>query len=280
MKVAVTGITGFVGRFVARTLVSREIDVVAAVRSGCGAADLPREIETLQLDLDSFGDDPFEQLGRPDTLVHMAWGGLPNYNSATHLEVELPRQRQFLEACIRGGLKNLLVTGTCLEYGKREGELDEAMSADPEVAYAKAKFALCQDLMRLREDIGFKLAWLRIFYLYGPGQAKTSLYTQLNDAIDRKDRRFPMSSGDQVRDFMPVQQAAELIVDLAEQCQDVGIVNLCSGEPVSVIALVNRWMLKRQVSIELDTSRYPYPDHEPFAFWGSRTKLDFLLKRL
>lgn len=278
LKVAVTGITGFIGRFIAGAIVSPGSDVVATVRSGCGTAYLPREIKTLQLDLDSFEDDPFEQLGRPDTLVHMAWGGLPNYDAVTHLEVELPRQRRFLEACIRGGLKHLLVTGTCLEYGMREGELDEAMSVEPYVAYAKAKFALCQDLMRWRDEVGFSLAWLRIFYLYGQGQAKTSLFTQLNDAIDRGDRRFPMSPGDQVRDFMPVRQAANLIVDLAESRQDIGIVNLCSGAPVSVIALVNRWMRERQASIELDTGRYPYPDYEPFAFWGSRTKLDRLLK--
>ena len=40
--------------------------------------------------------DAFERIGRPDVLIHLAWGGLPNYRSLHHFEGELPAQYRFL----------------------------------------------------------------------------------------------------------------------------------------------------------------------------------------
>jgi dTDP-6-deoxy-L-talose 4-dehydrogenase (NAD+) len=44
-----------------------------------------------------------------------------------------------------------------------------------------------------------------------------------------------------------------------------------------VLDLVRQWLDERQSNMVLDTGRYPYPAYEPFAFWGSRRKLDRLL---
>jgi nucleoside-diphosphate-sugar epimerase len=53
-----------------------------------------------------------------------------------------------------------------------------------------------------------------------------------------------------------------------------GIVNVCSGRPISVRRLVEDWILEHGWRIRPDYGRYPYPDYEPIAFWGDRTKLD------
>jgi dTDP-6-deoxy-L-talose 4-dehydrogenase (NAD+) len=277
VRIAMTGATGFIGRHVAAALDGRGVDVVAMVRAGRDVTPLPRWIQVRAMDLEHCGDEPFDRLGSPDTLIHLAWGGLQDFDAHSHLDSELPRQRRFLEACVRGGLEHLLVTGTCLEYGMREGELHEDMHVAPATAYARAKNDLRQELMRWCEELGIGLTWLRVFYLYGAGQARSSLYAQFNAAVDRGDERFPMSPGDQVRDFLPVQQAARTIVELAMSCTDAGVVNLCSGTPVTVLDLVRQWLDERQSNMVLDTGRYPYPAYEPFAFWGSRRKLDRLL---
>jgi len=41
--------------------------------------------------------------------------------------------------------------------------------------------------------------WLRLFYLYGPGQRQNSLLAQLDAAIDNKQSSFDMSPGDQLQ---------------------------------------------------------------------------------
>lgn len=276
MKIAVTGADGFVGRHVLRALQSAGADVVAVVRPGAMPRDAATGTEIVSMDLASAGDDAYSRIGRPDSLVHLAWGGLPHYRSPHHVDTELPLHRAFLEACLRSGLQHLVVTGTCLEYGMQSGELHETSPAEPVTQYGKAKDELRASLQQLQARFGFGLSWLRIFYLYGPGQAATSLYSQLHAAVAKGDAGFAMSPGDQVRDFMPVEDAARDIAGAALRGEDDGIVNLCSGRPVRVLDFVHERLREWNAAIELQAGVFPYPDYEPFAFWGNRRKLDGL----
>jgi len=49
----------------------------------------------VRLDLAAAPANTFELLERPDVLIHLAWGGLPNYRSLHHFEQELPLQYRF-----------------------------------------------------------------------------------------------------------------------------------------------------------------------------------------
>ena len=276
MKIAVTGTGGFVGQHVLRALQSTDAEIVAVLRPGSTRLPVAPDVKVSLLDFGDGGADSFARIGRPDSLIHLAWGGLPHYQSRHHVDSELPLQRSFLESCIRTGLKHLVVTGTCLEYGLQSGELHEELPARPTTMYARAKDELRSSLQLLQTRFDFGLSWLRMFYLYGPGQAATSLYAQLQAALARGDTRFSMSPGDQIRDFMPVDEAARDIALAARRRMNDGITNLCSGRPVRVVDVVHEWLRQWNTTIELDTGVFPYPDYEPLAFWGNRRKLDGL----
>jgi dTDP-6-deoxy-L-talose 4-dehydrogenase (NAD+) len=81
-----------------------------------------------------------------------------------------------------------------------------------------------------------------------------------------------MSGGEQLRDYLPANEVASHLVALALR-SGVGIVNICSGAPVSVRSLVQRWIDDNRWTIRMNLGRYPYPDHEPLAFWGDAGKL-------
>ncbi|MGN6520459.1 MAG: NAD-dependent epimerase/dehydratase family protein [Dokdonella sp.] len=275
MRIAVTGASGFVGRHAVRALRARGAEVIALSRRAEPALD--GGVQTIAFDVADAGADAFARIGRPDALLHLAWGGLPNYRSAHHLERELPLHAAFLEACVRGGLQRLAVAGTCLEYGMHSGQLGEACAAEPVVAYAQAKHALHRRLEELRTESPFGLAWLRLFYLYGPGQAATSLWTQLQSALARGATSFDLSPGDQVRDFIAIEAAATAMAGLVTAHADPGTVNICSGRPATVLDTVRTWLDQSRRSLVLRPGVLPYPDHEPFAFWGSTRYLDELL---
>ena len=275
MKVAVTGASGFLGRHVLRALAAREgLEVVACSRSQPGAALPSPAMRHVSLDHSKPSSRDYETLGRPEVLIHLAWEGLPNYKSLHHFESELPRQYAFLGALLDDGLPALLATGTCYEYGMQCGEMRETVPARPANPYAFAKNALREQLELRRTQRDFAFTWARLFYVFGEGQAPTSLYSQLMAAIDRKDPVFRMSGGEQLRDFLPVQYAARALVDLALQPGGAGTVNVCSGRPVSVRGLVERWITERGSSIEPVLGHQPYPDYEPMAFWGSSERLE------
>lgn len=277
VKVAVTGANGFVGRHVLRELAGRGIEAVAICRSlGVSLPDLP-STEVVALDINNPPSDPFNAVGCPDVLIHLAWGGLPNYHSQHHFEHELPTHYRFLKALICSGLRSLVVTGTCAEYGMQSGPLGESMEPRPASPYSFAKDSLRRQLQFLRVTHPFNLTWARLFYLYGDGQAETSLFPQLRRAVVQGRDVFEMSGGEQLRDYLPVTEVARYLVFLATSGKDVGVVNVCSGRPTSVRRLVEEWIRANSWQITIDLGRYPYPDYEPMAFWGDRSKLESLL---
>ena len=276
--VAVTGASGFVGRHVLHALEGQDLDIVAVTRN---AAHLPATapgISVVEMDLATADAASFERLHRPDILIHLAWDGLPNYRSAQHVETELPRQLKFLRMMTDAGLNSLLVTGTCFEYGMQSGCLAESMATRPDNPYGLAKDRLRRELEAWQAEQAFALTWARLFYMYGADQPASTLYQQLRRAVARGERVFNMSGGEQLRDYLPVERVAELLVILATQRLDAGCVNICSGEPISVRQLVEDWLASNDWSIALNLGHYPYPDYEPMEFWGDRTKLDRILR--
>jgi dTDP-6-deoxy-L-talose 4-dehydrogenase (NAD+) len=277
--IAVTGASGFVGRHVLAALAHTDLQVIAHARKA-----KPEHVTTGRrrwsaFDLASAPDDAFDRLGRPDMIIHLAWGGLPNYFSLRHFETEFPTQLRFLRGLVAAGLRKLVIAGTCFEYGMQSGCLHEDLRPLPSNPYGAAKDTLHEALSSLCETAPCELRWLRLFYLYGSGQAPTSLYSQFQAAVARNDRRFDMSAGDQIRDFMPVEDAAAAIVHIALAARAPRIVNVCSGMPVSVRNLVERWREEMASDIELNFGALPYPHYEPFAFWGDARRLSQLLGR-
>ncbi|MBE0622148.1 MAG: NAD-dependent epimerase/dehydratase family protein [Burkholderiales bacterium] len=277
MKIAVTGASGFIGRHLLAELSKHSVEILATTRNSAGLEAWRDKVQILEIDIEQASRAQLECLARVDVLIHLAWGGLPNYKSRHHFESELPKQYGFLKKLIERGLPSLLVAGTCLEYGYQSGELSEECRALPEEPYAFAKDSLRRQLEFLRRDHKFSMTWARLFYIYGEGQPATSLYPQLMAAASRGDKNFDMSGGEQLRDYLPVVEVARLLGELARRRVYARVVNICSGRPVSVRRLVEGWIEDNDWQIGLNLGSYAYPDYEPMAFWGCRHKLDDLL---
>src|SRR5690606_16712139 len=119
-----------------------------------------------------------------DALVHLAWPGLPNYQALFHLEQNLMADYRFIKQAVQAGVSQVLVTGTCFEYGPQNGPLDERCPARPDNPYGLAKHSLRLFLEALQGQHPFTLQWARLFYLHGEGQNPNSLLAALDRAID------------------------------------------------------------------------------------------------
>jgi dTDP-6-deoxy-L-talose 4-dehydrogenase (NAD+) len=279
VKIALTGATGFIGRHVLAQLKAHSAhDLVIVSRQDHVDGLKKLGYKWVKMNIEDAPADAFERIGRPDVLIHMAWGGLPNYASLHHFERELPSQYQFLNSLIRSGLKKVVVTGTCFEYGIQNGSLAEDVLTMPTNPYGFAKDALRKQLEYLQCEQKFQLVWVRMFYLYGDGQAANSLLPQLRRAVGKRDAYFNMSEGEQLRDYMPVENAAKCIASLAVSDNAPAIINVCSGKPVSVRSMVEQWLHKFGWEIKLNLGYYPYSAHEPMAFWGDCRTLNKYLK--
>ena len=276
MKIAITGATGFIGQHVRNVLAKTDNDVVLVVRYVERVGDKSAREEIVAADLSQARTDWFELFGRPDVVLHLAWGGLPNYMDCYHVDVELPTQLRFLTALIKSGLKKLVVTGTCYEYGISSGALSEDQETNPNTPYGIAKDRLRKELFELRSTQHFDLTWARIFYPYGEGQSERSIYSQLTRAISNNEKEFAIGSGTQMLDFIQVTTVAKALLAFVTEIKGIGLINVGSGDPQTVIEFVERLICRFESNIVPKVGVINDREYESISFWSDNNLLDSL----
>lgn len=280
MKILITGATGFIGNYVITRLLSNGHEILATSTNIELAKTKPwyNHVRFIPYTISTNdSQNLYKYFEKPDLLIHLAWQGLPNYKQLFHIEENCLNNYFFVKNLVQNGLKNVTAIGTCFEYGMQEGCLSENTIPQPANAYAIAKHTLQTWLSHLTTQFPFSFKWVRLFYLYGLGQAPQSLFTQLNVALQNGESSFNLSPADQLRDFLAVETVAEYIEKIALQNVVLGCINCCSGKPITVKEFVETYLLKINKTIPLNLGYYPYSDIEPFAFWGDTQKLNTIL---
>ena len=128
--------------------------------------------------------------------------------------------------------------GTCFEYDLTAGTLSVDTPLRPLTPYAGAKAAAFMALSQWlpQQDVAF--AWCRLFYLYGEGEDTRRLVPYLRTRLAAGEPA-ELTSGKQVRDFLDVRDAGQMIADAALSNKE-GPLNICSGVPVTVRQLAEK----------------------------------------
>ena len=215
---------------------------------------------------------------QPKYAILLSWPGLPNYQNSFHLTRNLPACINLIDQMKKFGVKNLLIAGTCYEYGLKNGALNEAISTEPQNSYAIAKDSLRRYLDTQEDQSDMRWCWARIFYPIGNGQSENSLVPSLVRAIKAGDPTFPISSGCQLRDFINVECVAQKLLSLIT-CQEAkGVFNVGSGSPRSVLDLVKKIKKDYSSDIKIEIGRLPVRLDEPQDFWADMSKFNSLIQ--
>lgn len=252
-KVLLTGATGFLGRHVLAALLDagHEVHAVSRSRPDHAASTLAahaegdgteRRVATWHAaDLASPGGaDGLLARVAPEALVHMAW--YVEHGRYWHArenvlwtEATLRLLREFVDA----GGRRAVLAGTCAEYewSPSNGPYDERRSPlNPATMYGIAKDATRRVAERLAADAGIELAWARVFMPYGPDEPSERLLASVIAAL-LAGTPAPVSSGEQIRDFMYVADLGRAFAALLDSPVQ-GPVNVASGRGASVRELV------------------------------------------
>jgi nucleoside-diphosphate-sugar epimerase len=271
-QVIVSGATGFIGQHLVPLLIKNRYEVIAIARNLTKARSFEwfDKVQFIRADINQ---EPLDfSFKNGAGLIHLAWDGLPNYKSPFHFEKNLFSNYNFIKSLVYRGIEHVLVSGTCLEYGMQCGPLASSLNADPQIPYAIAKDSLRKFLKCLSSEKTLNLQWARLFYSYGEGQNPNSLLSQLDQAIISKALIFNMSGGEQLRDYLPIEEVANQLFQLYEH-KKPGNYNICSGNPISVRSLVEQRIKDSKSNIKLGIGILPYSDYEPMEFWGIRDLL-------
>jgi nucleoside-diphosphate-sugar epimerase len=137
-----------------------------------------------------------------------------------------------------GGQRAVMV-GSCAEYAPSANPCVEAQTPlAPITVYSACKAALGVMLPTFARQYGVaSAAWARVFYLYGPGEQPERLVPSVIRALLRNEA-MPCSHGEQVRDFLYSEDAADALVALLDS-PVTGAVNVASGRPIALRAFLS-----------------------------------------
>lgn len=274
MKVAVTGAGGYMGRYVVRELLSRGHEVIAV--------DLNyKEVDSRAAFSDArifSGDrDIYTQLKSPDLCIHLAWQDGFIHNSPKHME-NLSNHFLFLKNMIEGGCRKIAVMGTMHEVGFWEGCVTADTPCKPLSLYGIAKNALRQSLLLLGEKEGVDIYWLRAFYIMGDDSRNSSIFTKLLEAQEIGKKEFPFTTGENQYDFITIKELARQIVAASTQNEYSGIINVCSGKPVSLKDKVNEFIAEKGLDIKLKYGAFPERPYDSKIIYGDNTIIQKILE--
>lgn len=271
MKIFVTGGTGFIGSHFLRLALEAGHEVTASRRPGSKPV-IPLELQPNWIE-GSLDQVSSVDLQGNDVLVHLAAQGVsPQLTDwSTAFDVNVRQSLSLFSLASTSGIPHLVACGSCFEYGK-SGERYEFIPPDAPLepigpyAASKAAFSFAVESMARTASASFTL--IRPFHLFGEGQHESNLWPSLRlAALSGND--FPMTAGEQIRDYMPVEQAAGEFLKIATKKTPpwkFKVLNIGSGQPVTLKDLTTQWWRQWNAEGELLIGAIPYRSGEVMRF--------------
>ncbi len=232
MRVLVTGASGLVGRHLVLALSKAGMDVTGVARRPVHGP--PGQWLSADLTMPGAAQEII-RTSKPELLIHLAWVTEHGqfWRSPDNLRW-LSMTCDLAIAAAEGGVRRVVMTGTCFEYAfPATGDCIEGQTpTEPHFIYDIAKDAsrrACEAYFALT---GVSFSWARLFHLYGPREHADRLVASVCRALLRGELA-KCSSGLAVRDFMHVADAGAALAALALS-KVSGTVNVASGQAVTI----------------------------------------------
>jgi UDP-glucuronate decarboxylase len=276
MRVWVTGASGFIGSHVVRLLLQAGCSVAAHI----SPSRVPWRLQDVHDNLTIVARDLADRDGirtaltafRPDACIHLAWYTEPGkFADAPENITSLVHSLALLQELIHVGCRQILMVGTCAEYAASVGYCREDSPTGPQTLYAATKLSLALVARQITAARGINFVWARPFYVYGPAEDERRLVPALIKALS-SGQEYPVSPGDQIRDYLHVEDVASALWMLAQK-QANGIYNIASNLPITIRQLaetVGELMSRTEL---IKFGKLPYREWEAMFICGDNRKL-------
>jgi nucleoside-diphosphate-sugar epimerase len=251
MRLFVTGATGFIGSYFVELALKEGHSVFALKRNSNSKPrfELDKEPQWVEKKLEDVIESDLENI---DVLVHMAAVGItPQPVTWEECYVfNVVKSLNLFRMAAKAGVRRIVITGSYSEFGKSGLRYDYIPSnapLEPTDPYAASKASASIAASALCCIEKFELCYLRLFSVFGEGQFGKNFWPSLKyAALSGAD--FPMTLGEQIRDFIPVEEAVRLILF---SCTRKDIIpgesyfeNIGSGRPQSLREFADYWWKK------------------------------------
>ena len=273
MKILITGGGGFIGKHILSKFENSDTLELLVLSRSLNNSEFNRNRTSILFgSLENFEDLKHQiKLFNPDTVIHLAWHGIPNFSvekSLFNLNISI----NFLNFIIdETDCKKLIVSGSCFEYGTSLGECQETDYIMNTSYIAWAKNSLYEFLKLKCTKKGIKLFWFRIFYVYGPGQRENSIMPLLYKSLingEIPNIRSPLNKND----YIYIDDVVNAFYLALNSIAKSGIYNLSSGYSISVYEICKILEFRIRGNFNLSHELQNINQNDIDNFWGKNTK--------
>lgn len=252
--ILVTGSQGFIGRH-----------VVAHLRTtGADVREVPHRPPA--------GDLTAVAEGATDG-IHLGWYAGPGdylVNVDRNLE-SFDASVELVRALADAGCSHLVVVGSSAEYGPAPAAVAEDALIAPWSVYGALKASLHLVLRSSLLLPSMTLSWARPFNVVGPGEHEARLIPSVAAAL-MAGRPFELSAGEQLRDFIDVDDAAAAVAQLC-LARASGTFNVSTGVATELRRFLLGLASRLGDSATLVFGRRPYGPNDPMVAVGRNERL-------
>jgi nucleoside-diphosphate-sugar epimerase len=274
VKILLTGSSGFIGRNVLQLLSRNEIETVVIGRRSPNS-----QHATHFIPVDLLGEVDFDELVKTagaTHLLHLAWYAEHGMYWTSPLNLRwVDATIKLTEAFCRSGGHQVVIAGTCAEYGWADIKCDEANTPLlPSTLYGISKDATRRLVEGLCREYQVPYAWGRIFLPYGPGEDARRLIPGLIDVFRGRREAFGVNVN-AYRDFLRVEDVASGFLTLLQGGAN-GAFNICSGHPILIGEVVELIARKYKASPQMVLDLSIKKPGEPIYLAGDNNKISAL----
>lgn len=283
-KVLVTAGGGFIGSRVVRRALACGASVSVLVRPEDGR-DRLSNLEGVRFYEGDILDEPAVTRAlaeeKPNLVVHTA--GLVDSRREPSLVPSMMRlhalgMAHLLEASRLAEVAHVVALGSSGEYGASAAVFAEDRIAEPVDPYSVSKLAATDLAMTYDRAFGLPCTVVRPFVVYGPGELKNRIFSTVFGKALAGGGEVDFTAGEQVRDFVYVDDVAEGILRAALTPAARGqILNLGIGRGTRVRDAVTIAIAASQNRVIPLFGKLPYRPGEPPSLVADNTKIEAIL---